>query len=93
MSEIIWSDVAKRNFGNTVDYLFDKWTIKEVENFKNKTKKLIENISKNPSFCPRSNINNLRKCKIDKNNSLIYLLENEVIYIVSIVSSRSFNSY
>ena len=93
MNKIVWSDSAKINFRNTIDYLFEKWTIKEVKNFKNKVQILTENISKNISFCPYSKINNLRKCKIGKNNFLIYLAENEVIYIVTIVNSRSFHQY
>lgn len=93
MIKVIWSTTAKRNFKNTVDYLFENWTIREVENFRDKVEILILNISKNHSLCPKSNFYNLRKCKIDRNNSLIYFVEKQTIFIVTIINSRSLHPY
>lgn len=93
MTKVVWSDLAKKNLRKTVDYLFENWTIKEVEKFKNKISVLVENISTNNSFCPQSKIYNLRKCLIDKNNSLIYLFENNIIFIVTLIHNRSQHQY
>ena len=91
--KVIWSASAKRNFRRTIDYLMEEWTEKEAKNFTSKIDKLVQNIKSNISFCPPSKINRLRKCLIDKNNSLIYLFENEAIYIVTIIDNRSAHPY
>lgn len=91
--KIVWSDEAKRQFWRVVDYLFDKWTEEDVLTFRNKVDELTKNIVENTSLCPQSKIHNLRKCLIDKQNSLIYLSQNEVIYIVALVDNRSAHSY
>lgn len=93
MTEVVWSDLAKKNLRKTVDYLFENWTVKEVNNLLQNIAKLLENVRKNNLFCPKSRILNLRKCFVDKNNSLIYLLENHVIYIVTIIHNKSANPY
>lgn len=61
MTKVVWSDLAKKNLRKTIDYLFENWTVIEVESFKRKLSILIENISKNNSFCPRSKVYDLRK--------------------------------
>lgn len=91
--KIIWSDNAKINFWKVVDYLYENWTEKEVLNFENKIDVLTKRIAGNTSLCPLSKISNLRKCPIDKNNSLIYLYENQLIYIVTIVDNRSMHQF
>ncbi|WP_262150513.1 type II toxin-antitoxin system RelE/ParE family toxin [Chryseobacterium foetidum] len=93
MTKVVWSDLAKRNLRKTVDYLFENWSLREVKNFKSKISILTDNISGYTSIFPKSKILNLRKCFVDKNNALIYLFENNIIYIVTIVNSRSLNQY
>ena len=90
---VIWSSKAKRDLWKVVDFLYENWTEKQVDNFNNSLKKLIENISENTSFCPPSKILNLRKCLIDKNNSLVYLYENQCIFIVTLFDNRSSHHY
>ncbi len=53
----------------------------------------IENISKNVSICPKSKMNNLRTCLVDKNNSLVYYFENKVVFIVTIIDNKSHHQY
>lgn len=64
-----------------------------MDSFYAKIDNLIQNIKLNTSLCPPSKLNNLRKCLIDKNNSLIYLVENEVIYVITIIDNRSSHPY
>ena len=93
MNKVLWSTLAKKNFRNNIDYLFQNWTIKEVENFVHKIEVLKKNLAENTSLCPKSKIFNLRKCYIDKNNSLIYLFENNTIFIITIINNNSSHSY
>lgn len=90
---IIWSDTAKIQLWKIVDYLYDKWTEKEVLNFRDNVDNLTKSISKNTELCPQSKIHNLRKCLINKQNSLVYLFQNKTIYIVALIDNRSENPY
>lgn len=40
--KIIWSATAKRNFRRVVDYLYEEWSEKEVLNFKENVRALID---------------------------------------------------
>ena len=91
--KILWSETAKRNFRKTIDYLYEEWTEREILKFKANIGSLIEKISKNHSLCPPSKVWNLRKCLIDKNNSLIYWNDAQSIYIVTIIDNRSSHQY
>lgn len=87
--KIIWSATAKRNFRRVVDYLYEEWSEKEVLNFKENVRALIEKISNHHALCPQSKFSNLRKCLIDKNNSLIYWFDSHSIFIVTLTDNRS----
>lgn len=91
--KVYWSYSAKRNFKNVIDYLFLKWSVREVEKFERDVSNLISRIIENPLICPESRVFELRKCLIDKINSLIYFIKGEVIYIVTIVDNRSSHIY
>jgi len=91
--KVIWSATAKRNFRKVIDYLYEEWTEKEVLKFQKNVQSLIEKISKNHSLCPLSKISDLRKCLIDKNNSLIYWNDSRTIYIVTFIGNRSSHQY
>jgi len=91
--KVYWSSLAKRNFKNIIDYLFLEWSVHEVEKFEEDVSDLISKIIENPLICPESRIFELRKCLINKINSLIYIIEGEVIYIVTIVDNRSSHIY
>ena len=72
MMEIVWSDETLKKYFKVLDYLFNNWSLNEIENFENNFDGLIERIKTNKEICPKSKILNFRKCLIDKNNSLIY---------------------
>ena len=91
--EIIWSEETLKNYLKVIDYLFENWTIKEIERFENHFNRLIDNLTNHIVICPRSKILNVRKCIIDKNNSLIYQKVNNKIFLVTIIDNRSFHFY
>jgi plasmid stabilization system protein ParE len=92
---VYWSSNAKRNYFKIVDYLLENWTLKEIENFQFKLSNLISKIQNNPNFCPHARYSQLRLCLINKQNSLVYLVENQTLYlfIVDLVDNRSEHSY
>jgi hypothetical protein len=91
--EIVWSDEALRNYFKVLDYLFDNWSNNEIENFESNFDGLIERIKANREICPKSKILNLRKCLIDKNNSLIYQEINGKIFLVALIDNKSSHPY
>ena len=93
MTKVVWSGKAKKEFRNVIDYLFEKWTINEVQKFNHKVSELVKNIADNTAFCPKSRMTDLRKCLINKNNFLVYLFKNEIIYIVTLIDNKSSHLY
>ena len=91
--EIVWSDETLKNYFKVLDYLFDNWSLNEIENFENNFDGLIERIKTNKEICPKSKIINFRKCLIDKNNSLIYQEVNGKIFLISLIDNRSSHQY
>ncbi len=91
--EIIWTDTALETYLKVIDYLFDYWTIKELDFFEVDVDQLIERISTYNQICPESELFGYRKCVIDEHNSLVYLIENNKLLLVTFIDNRSQHSY
>lgn len=91
--EIVWSQETLENYLKVLDYLLEKWSVKEIERFENKFDQLIERLRTHKEICPKSRLLNFRKCKIDEHNSLIYQEINNKIFLVTIIDDRSSHSY
>lgn len=91
--EIVWSETALNSFLGTIDYLFEKWSLKKINNFELKVDRLLENILANNELCPESKIFGYRKCSIDGINSLVYLIVNNTLFLVTFLDNRSSNLF
>jgi plasmid stabilization system protein ParE len=91
--EIVWTDTALETYLKVVDYLFDYWTIKEVEVFAIDVDQLIERIATFDQICPESKLLGYRKCVIDKYNSLVYHTLNDKLLLVTFIDNRSQHLY
>ncbi len=91
--EIVWSDTALKSYLGTIDYLFEKWSLKEIDNFENRVDNLLENILANNDLCPESKFFGYRKCTIDGINSLVYAIVNNTLFLVTFLDNRSSNFY
>ena len=73
VSEIIWSPLAIRTYGENIDYLEKSWTAKELESFIDLTAKKLKVLKQFPGTGYSSNQNrSLRKTLIGKRIMLIY---------------------
>ena len=73
VSEIIWSPLAIRTYGDNIEYLEKSWTAKEVESFIDLTAKKLQVLKQFPGTGYSSNQNrSLRKTLIGKRMMLIY---------------------
>ena len=65
--KIFWTHEAIENLESILDYLNDRWTQREIDNFKNKLTEQIRLIEQNPKLFPVSQYNpRLRKAVLSK---------------------------
>ncbi|HZK07603.1 MAG TPA: type II toxin-antitoxin system RelE/ParE family toxin [Bacteroidales bacterium] len=80
---VIWSEEAVRNLEETLDYLVNRWTQREVNNFKTKLSRQLNLISQNPKLFPVSGIQpRLRKAVLSSQTTIFYEFKNDSVYIV-----------
>jgi len=78
--QIKWTDKAEESFAAIIDYLSENWSQKEVNDFIEKTDKVIDNISQNPSMYAVSiKRKNVRRALIGKLTSLLYTVKHKTI--------------
>ena len=81
-SKFFWTEEAIRNLEEIIDYLEEKWTQKEVDNFKLKLSKQIDLIISNPNMFPISTFQpRLRKAVLSRQTSIFYEVKDNVIYL------------
>lgn len=83
--KIVWTKEAINNLEEILNYLIERWSQKEVDNFKRKLSNQIGLIGVFPKMFPQS-INNpkLRKAVLSKQTSIFYQIKNNTIYLVYI---------
>ncbi|TAJ12144.1 type II toxin-antitoxin system RelE/ParE family toxin [Marinilabiliaceae bacterium JC017] len=79
MRTVIWSEMAKKDYANNIDYLLSNWSEKEAMIFINSVEDVIRGLeSGNVDFTP-TNIKDVRRCVVCKQVSLFYRVrENRV---------------
>lgn len=91
--EIVWTETAFETYLKVIDYLFDYWTLKEIETFELDIDQLIERVASFNQICPESKLFGYRKCIIDEHNSLVYYIVNNKLLLVTFLDNRSQHSY
>ena len=88
--QVSWTPLAIESYENIIDQLIVDWNINIIERFENQVEHLIDSIENHNHICPKSNIDNLHKCVINKQNSLIYRVKNNsTIEIILFVFNKS----
>ena len=71
--KIFWTDEAINNLEDTLDYLNNRWTQREIDNFKRRLSKQIGLIQQSPGLFPISQYNSrLRKAVLSKQTTIFY---------------------
>ena len=86
--EIVWTDLALEELENTVKYLEEKFSEKEVERLADEIERILLIISQNPAIFSLSDKINVRKATILKFNSMFYRVTKNEIQILSFFSNR-----
>ena len=87
--KILWTDHAISELKETIQYLENNWSEKELRNFSAKLDHTIELIAKTPKLFPVSfEKQGIRKAVVERHNNLYYRIFDNSIEIVSLFSNR-----
>ena len=89
--KILWTDHALSELENTINYLEETWTERELKNFSQELDHIIELISKNPElFQVFRKKKNVRRAVVAKFNNLCYRInyDSGSVEIISFFSNR-----
>ncbi len=85
---IIWTEEAIRNLEAILDYLQNRWTQREVDNFKKRLSNLLRLISGNPKLFPKSeNQPRLRKAVLARQTIIFYEFKHGKVYLIYLFGS------
>ena len=87
--KLFWSDRALADLQNIIEYLTEKWTQKEIQNFARRLDKRLELISINPRlFSKTTKRKNIRRSVLTKHTVIYYETMEKVVTIVTLFDSR-----
>ncbi len=85
---VIWSPIARLTYYQILEYLDEKWTIKELEAFINRTEEAINHICDNPLLYSYSEESDTHRCVVVKQVSLFYRMKTETIELLVFWDNR-----
>ncbi|KAB1066804.1 type II toxin-antitoxin system RelE/ParE family toxin [Tamlana haliotis] len=87
--KILWTDHAISELKETIEYIENKWTERELRIFSSKLDHTIELISKSPEIFPVSfEKKNIRKAVVENHNNIYYRINENSVEIVSLFSNK-----
>ena len=87
--KILWTDFALKELENTIEYLEENWTEKELQNLALNIEETLKLISQNPELFQGSEIKkDLRRAIILSHNTMYFRVKNNQIEIISFFSNR-----
>ncbi|MDP5198517.1 type II toxin-antitoxin system RelE/ParE family toxin [Flavobacterium sp. DG2-3] len=89
MVRIIWTNTAKNDYWQNIEYLEREWTLQDVYNFIDKTDTLIELLTRQNVIFKSSNYKNVFQIPVTKQITLYYtIVDNDNIELL-----RFWNTY
>jgi plasmid stabilization system protein ParE len=87
--KILWTDFALKELENTIIYLEENWTQREIQKLAITIEEILILISQNPNLFQISEFKkDIRRVVILSHNTLYYRLKNNQIEIISFFSNR-----
>ncbi len=96
MYQVIWSDEAEEAYEQTWYYVLQNWSMNTVFKLEEEVQNLLERLSVHHRICqPLDEYPGLRKCVINKHNSLIYRIDDaeQAIRIMAFIDNRMNHSF
>jgi len=85
---VSWSPLSKETYLKTLKDVLEKWNKKEAMNVKTLIDEKVSALENNKYLCPPSKKQDLRKCVISKQTSLIYEVVNNKIELLLFIDNR-----
>ncbi|MBS1530265.1 MAG: type II toxin-antitoxin system RelE/ParE family toxin [Bacteroidetes bacterium] len=85
---IIWSPRARISYYKILDYLDEQWTLREIENFIDRTEQALSHISRNPLLYQYSKANESYRCVLVKQVSLFYRIKSTQVELLVFWDNR-----
>lgn len=87
--KILWTDFALKELKNTIEYLEENWTERELRNLASEIEEKLSLLSHNPNLFQSSDVKkDIRRVVIAKHNTLYYRVMENTIEIISFFSNR-----
>ena len=87
--KLIWSDEALNNLKGIIDYLENRWTIREIKKFAQLLAQQLKLIENNPLlFAESDKSNGLRKSVLSRQTTIYYRVINHDIWIITLFDNR-----
>lgn len=87
--KLIWSNLALADLKNIIDYLLEKWTQKEIQNFARRLDKRLNLIATNPNLFPKTfKRRNVRRSVLTKHTVIYYETSEGIVTIVTLFDPR-----
>lgn len=86
--KVVWTSNALRELEQTIKYLGENFSEKEIKRLALKTESIVELISKNPMLFAKSEYKNVHRVPILKFNTMYYRVYADEIHVLSFFSNR-----
>ena len=89
--KILWTLQAEKGYDDIINYLAEKWTDREIQNFINETKQFLDPLNRNPHILqPSSTRQNIYRGPINPLTIVTYRLrpQKKVIELLNIRAAR-----
>jgi plasmid stabilization system protein ParE len=93
IQEVRWSPTGKATRIYITQQIINRWSIDIAIKFDDEVEALIKRIKENNNICPKSLIQNVHKCTLSYQTSLIYQLYGDYIEILALIDNRSEHSF
>ncbi len=80
--KIIWSDDAKLDYDENIEYLLREWSEKSAVNFIEEVESVLELLKINPKLFPKSNYKSIRRAVIRKQITLFYQKKGLSVHLI-----------
>ena len=90
MKNVFWTPLAETSYQETLDFVFDQWSLDVALQWDAKVSNLLNRISEHKNLCPPSKkFIGLRRCAITEYTSLLYRVKNDKVELITFFDNRS----
>lgn len=89
MKTIKWSSQAENTYDKIIEGILLKWNDDIAKSFILEVEELLVKLSEFNKLCPKSKIQNTRKCVVSKQTSLVYKIQRKSIYLITFITNTT----